>query len=98
MKKAYDIINYFDVWGNRREGWEVNNQARWPVKAQLDPEAQDFKLAVMKALKKAGYMKVTCRKASFVIDWNCSDSEHVEIEQPNGYPVCRLEMSREEAL
>ena len=23
---TYDLINYFDVWGNAKDGWEVNNQ------------------------------------------------------------------------
>ena len=22
----YKLINYFDVWGNEEDGWEVNNQ------------------------------------------------------------------------
>ena len=23
---TYTLINYFDVWGNEKDGWEVNNQ------------------------------------------------------------------------
>lgn len=23
---GYSLINYFDVWGNEEDGWEVNNQ------------------------------------------------------------------------
>ncbi len=28
MAKArkYRLVNYFDVWGNAKDGWEVNNQ------------------------------------------------------------------------
>ena len=22
----YELINYFDVWGNAEDGWEINNQ------------------------------------------------------------------------
>lgn len=22
----YSLINYFDVWGSKKDGWEVNNQ------------------------------------------------------------------------
>ncbi len=22
----YEVMNYFDVWGNAKEGWEVNDQ------------------------------------------------------------------------
>ena len=22
---SYSLINYFDVWGNEKDGWEVNN-------------------------------------------------------------------------
>lgn len=24
--KKYSLVNYFDVWGNAKDGWEVNNQ------------------------------------------------------------------------
>ena len=24
--KTFTLINFFDVWGNKRDGWEVNNQ------------------------------------------------------------------------
>lgn len=23
---SYTLVNYFDVWGNPKDGWEVNNQ------------------------------------------------------------------------
>ena len=25
MSDIYTLINYFDVWGNEEDGWEVNN-------------------------------------------------------------------------
>lgn len=25
MMPTYSLINYFDVWGNAKDGWEVNN-------------------------------------------------------------------------
>ena len=24
--KKYSLINYFDVWGNKKDGYEINNQ------------------------------------------------------------------------
>jgi hypothetical protein len=24
--KSYSLINYFDVWGNKKDGYEINNQ------------------------------------------------------------------------
>lgn len=26
MTKTYSLINYFDVWGNKKDGYEINNQ------------------------------------------------------------------------
>lgn len=26
--KTWTVINYFDVWGNAKDGWEVNNQCK----------------------------------------------------------------------
>ena len=26
MKNTYTVYNYFDVWGNKKDGYEINNQ------------------------------------------------------------------------
>ena len=26
IMKTYSLINYFDVWGNKKDGYEINNQ------------------------------------------------------------------------
>lgn len=35
------LINYFDVWGNAEEGWEVNNQCIEAEDIHISDEATD---------------------------------------------------------
>ena len=79
------LIDYFDVWGNARDGYAVNDQCEqaifevkdWPTDAEA-----------LKMLKKIGYFKKTVRLAS-VRFHGYSDS--IEIEDRKGRPICRLE-------
>lgn len=95
--KEYRVIDYFDVWGNMRDGWEVNNQCVLAQTAFIDYDAQDFKRAIMAGMKKAGFFNKSARMASFHVDWNCSDGDYIELRLGNGYPICRLEAVKEEA-
>ena len=37
----FQLIDYFDVWGNEEEGWEVNNQAKTDVYIDIDTKNDD---------------------------------------------------------
>ena len=39
----WQFINYFDVWGNTEEGWEVNNLCKeWQTELPHDAEAKHY--------------------------------------------------------
>lgn len=39
--KKYRLIDYFDVWGNAKEGWEVNNQCVFMDDISITDDATD---------------------------------------------------------
>lgn len=80
------IINYFDVWGNQKDGYTVNNQCyEGEITVPKDASNRD----VVDALKKMGFFKKhvrmnMCQFESAYIDvWVINDSK--------GKPVCCVE-------
>ena len=41
MENNYDLIHYFDVWGNPKDGWEVNNQCVEANDLHIEPDCTD---------------------------------------------------------
>ena len=50
----YTLVNYFDVWGNAKDGWEINNQCVEVDDLYLDDEIT-YK-EILDYLKNAGYL------------------------------------------
>ena len=86
----YEIIEY-DVWGNKVDGYEVNNAFRTGNMVEIDID-NDSDKTIIKKLKDAGYLAKGLHTTSFEIDGdeyglyvNCVKQEF------NGfYPVCEL--------
>lgn len=78
------VINYFDVWGNEKDGWEVNNQCLESKTLEL-PE--DFNNAdLLKELKAKGFIKKHCRLN--MLNFEQLGFESIEIsERRNGMPI-----------
>ncbi|NTV79593.1 MAG: hypothetical protein HGA25_10795 [Clostridiales bacterium] len=92
MTKEYKIIHYFDVWGNSKDGYEVNNSCLHNESAFVtEEEGDNFALCIQDALKKADFFHKKVNRRQWCIDWNCSDKDHIEIETRKGIPLCRLE-------
>lgn len=81
----YEVINHFDVWGNVKDGWEVNNQCTEGF-VEL-PKGKDTELEVLKALKKMDMIRKTVRRNSCNI---YTDGTNWYIEEKNGKPVFTL--------
>ena len=61
----YVLINYFDVWGNENDGWEINNQC---VECDdLCIREDSTPKEICEYLRKAGYL-------------NTSDMRKLEVE------------------
>lgn len=83
----YRLINYFDVWGNKRDGWEVNNLCEEGI-IELPENFTDKDM--IKALKEFGFFKKTVRSNQLDI-WN--DYHMIEFSQrKDQQPICRLEL------
>ena len=97
--REFHVVNYFDVWGNARDGFEVNNLCResYTVTIDMSLEGDAFRRQIMAELKRHDFFKSSVRLASWRIDWSSSDDMYMEIEQTkDGMPVCRLEAARED--
>lgn len=54
MKNIYTLINYFDVWGNEVDGYEVNNQCVEAEDIVIADDATDDD--IINYLQLAGYL------------------------------------------
>ena len=83
----YKIVNYFDVWGNEDDGWEVNDLC-YSGEIEL---SEDFKNdEILEELKDVGFLRDDVTMDMLEIDW--SDEYFIEIFQADNYrPICRIE-------
>jgi hypothetical protein len=83
--ETFDLINYFDVWGNENDGWVINNQCVECNDLKIDRNWDD-KL-ILEFLKSIGFLS-TSDLRSFVID---SSEDTIEIYKRKGMmPLCAL--------
>lgn len=86
----------YDVWGNRKDGYEVNNRYRTPHVIDVPEGASDFELTA--ALKKVGYLNDHLHYRSvdyegerdYTLYFSSTTTRHA------GYPLGELERLREE--
>lgn len=82
-----EVIHQFDVWGNAKDGYEVNNQCRVGYIKTLGKNAADWpsKAAILRALKRLDLVKKTVRLSS--IEWDDNYSDAIGINEKDGRPV-----------
>ena len=87
----YDLIDYFDVWGNEEDGWEVNDQAVVEEKIWISDDTTEEEL--FNYLKDTvGYFNRNIKFSDVEIQWY--DPDFIEIFQASdGCPVCSLRKS-----
>ena len=86
MTNTWSLIDYFDVWGNKEDGWEVNN---------LSVEFEDLYIAddvtdedLIDYLKDIGYLAKELEVSEIEI-WDSGDM--IELSKADdGMPICRL--------
>ena len=86
MTRKYKLINYFDVWGNEKDGYEVNNLCTEADDLWIDDDSTLKEIA--KFLVQIGFLVTSdMRKLHFE-----DDGTYIEIYQKKGmYPLGRLE-------
>lgn len=86
-KNLYNLRDYHDVWGNAKDGYEVNDSCIIEREIYIDPEST--KAEIVKFLKTIGYLKKHIRVCDLLIE---GDDCMIEIHRKRDYyPVCRLE-------
>lgn len=87
MIPTYSLINYFDVWGNAKDGWEVNNLCTEKTGITITDDASEKD--ILNCLKLIGFL-TTSDKRKVRID--TTDGDMMEIYAIKGMqPLGRLQ-------
>lgn len=95
-KQTYRVWSY-EVWGNARDGFEVNN--RFKTNATIDIDELDSNADIIRSLKSIGFLRRGCRFSSFEIDREPDYTLYVtQTNQAVGglYPICELEAMKDD--
>ena len=87
---VYDLINYFDVWGNEEDGWDVNDLSRDETDIWIDDDTTDEELVDF-LIDEVGFLSPSARGKVEV--WNDGDMIEFSVAE-TGEPLCRLERTR----
>ena len=81
------LVNYFDVWGNAKDGWEVNNQCIEFDDLYITDDCS--KKEILNYLRDTGYLTTSDMRRLEVIDYG----ELIEINERKGCkPLYALQM------
>ena len=79
----YELINYFDVWGNEQDGWEINNQCVEKRDITIVDDAKNDD--IIEYLKNCDFLTKDCTADDFYILWDC---DYIEIySKKDGMPL-----------
>ena len=84
----YRLIDYFDVWGNETDGWEVNNLTEVESNIIIAEDATDE--GIIDFLISINYLKPESKENVYLESY---DNEMIEIVRTkDDYPLGRFEM------
>lgn len=85
----YRLINYFDVWGNEKDGFEVNNLCVEKESIDIKDDASDKE--ILQVLVDEGFLVTSDRRKVCLVDYGMGDM--IEIcAKKSMYPLGRLEL------
>jgi hypothetical protein len=85
--KKYELINYFDVWGNPEDGYEVNNQCIEFNDLWVADDATNDD--ILKYLQSIGFLKSSVTLDQLTFD-DCAMG-YIELRQAaDDCPICAL--------
>ena len=83
--EKYEVIDHFDVWGNKMEGFTVNNSTKIAI-IELPENASDKE--IISKLKEIEYLKKHVKINQFDIS---GDEYSIMIDRKkDSYPLCTL--------
>ena len=83
----YNLINYFDVWGNEEEGYEVNNLCIEERDIVITDDATDKD--ILEFLVTVGFLNTSDENKVYLQDYGDGMIEIYQKE--HNYPLGRLE-------
>ena len=84
----YKLIDYFDVWGNATDGWEVNDLTTVENDIVIAEDSTDEE--IIDFLIQIEYLKPEAKE---LVHLESYDNQMIEIVQTkDDYPIGRLEM------
>lgn len=80
----YTLVNYFDVWGNAKDGWEVNNLCNEATGITITDDASEKD--VLNYLKLIGFLTTSDRRQVRIdmTDWDMMEIYAVKDNYPLG--------------
>lgn len=88
MYNRYKLIDYFDVWGNETDGWEVNDLTIVEEDIIIAEDATDE--GIIDFLISINYLKSESKENVYLESY---DNEMIEIVRTkDDYPLGRFEM------
>lgn len=90
----YKLVDYFDVWGNAEDRWQVNNLTSYydtdETCLRISEDATDEE--IIEFLERIGYLTEEANRNE-AVHLESQDNEIIEIVQTkDDYPLGRLEM------
>lgn len=83
----YKLIDYYDVLGNKEDGYEVNNLYTYATGIEIADNATDAD--IINYLKSINFLSEKVTTETVEVD---GDGLFIELtEKETGYPLCRLE-------
>jgi len=89
-----ELTDYWDIWGNEEEGWEVNNIARNEYTTRKF-DIWDRK-KVLQWLKRIEYLQKRVRRD--MLEWEETDQGFILYQASNGIPLCEIRLLEEGKL
>jgi hypothetical protein len=91
--KPVKLINYFDVWGNKKDGWEINNLCEENA-GELFLHEECTHKDILQKLKEVGFLKSTTRMNQLVFE-GLGDFGVEIYQKKDMQPICRIEFVHE---
>lgn len=89
MTVTATLVNYFDVWGNKKDGWEINNLC---TEGQVELPEDFNEKDIVKALKECGFFKKTVRANMLDIEMHLYPYIEINYKKEGYKPICRVEI------
>ncbi len=93
-------VHTLDVWGNKRDGWEVNAAYRAGKIIINKPNEDVDQDDIIYALKKDGYLRKNAKNNKYDFDWDCTGGAFITYtgQSAPGYPVFNIQNVTEDHM